>query len=296
MRFWTVTEKGQLLDYLFTVMADTKKTRVRQLLKFRQVSVNGRPTTRFDHPLTAGDRVSVETDKAKAHSAKPALFGIEIVYEDEDMIVIDKPSGLLTIATEKVKSKTAFYGVNDYLMRAEERKFSRKRLFLVHRLDQDTSGLLLFAKSALAKESLQDQWKQREVGKKYLAIVEGEPQKKSGTIQSFLREGKTLKVYSTREAPDSKLAVTHYRVIRTRGEYSLLEIDLETGRKHQIRVHLADLGHPIAGDKLYGAKTNPAGRLALHAVSLVLNHPMTGEPMHFENPLPGALAAVVPEN
>ena len=303
MRAFTVDEKGSLLAYLFKVLAGTKKTRIKQFLKFKSVSVNGTISTRFDHPLGPGDRVSVATAQSEKFKPSPA-FGVEIVYEDDSLVVINKPAGLLTIATEKVQTRTAFYSVNEYLNRVEEKKLfkkgrpedrrplRKKQIFIVHRLDQDTSGLLMFAKNEEIKHRLQDHWKK--VRKKYWAVVEGTPGKNSGTVTSFLRQTQTLKVTSGPEQRGSKSAVTHYRVVRSGESHSLLEIDLETGRKHQIRVHLADLGHPVVGDEKYGNGTDPVGRLALHAHSLAFPHPLSGEPMVFQSDLPPVLKGLVP--
>lgn len=295
MRTFKVLENIPLLEYLFKTLSDTSRTRVKEYLKFKSVFVNGTVTTRFDHPLAAGDTVAIGPQKSSEQVSAPK-FGVRIVYEDDAIVVAEKPSGLLTIATEKVRTRTAFFAVNDYvnakksseekrgLRPGRDRAQRKKEIFIVHRLDQDASGLLVFAKNIEAKQHLQAHW--RRTRKKYFAVVERIPEKKSGTIESFLRENKFLRVYSSRRPDESKLAVTHYRVVRTSANYALLEVDLETGRKHQIRVHLADLGHPIAGDKNYGAKTDPAGRLALHAYYLAIDHPVTGERKIFESRLP----------
>lgn len=304
MRTFTVDEKGCLLDYLFKVLADTKKTRVRQFLKFQTVSVNGAVTTRFDYVLQPGDQVCVRTakDPAVASAAAPPKFGIEIVFEDPAVLVIHKPSGLLTIATDRVATKTAFYALHEYLIEAQRQRFGKggagrsvpgrkKLIFIVHRIDKDASGLLVFAKNEEVKHSLQSGWKN--VKKKYFAVVEGIPKEKSGSVTSFLRENKALNVYTANRADDAKLSTTRYRALRSSAHYSLLEIELDTGRKHQIRVHLADLGHPIAGDERYGCKTNPAGRLALHACELAFVHPVSGKRMVFHSPMPDSFDQIL---
>ena len=176
------------------------------------------------------------------------LKGLAILYEDKDILVVDKPAGLLTVATEREKSRTAHSILTDYIRIGCGR--SRKRLFVVHRLDRDTSGTLIFAKSEEAKLRLQDQWKQTE--KKYLAIVHGKCEKSSGTITTYLAEDKAYKVYSTSDSTKGKLSQTAYKVLRMIKGYSLLEVTLLTGRKNQIRVHLAGIGHPIVGDMKYG--------------------------------------------
>lgn len=287
MRIFIVDQPGPLLDYLFRAMKDTKKTRVREALKSKVVSVNGKSTTRFDFALAAGDQVRIETGKKVLTRPGPA-FGVEIVFEDDAIVVVNKPSGLLTIATEKIKNRNAFRAVNEFLNESGHR---RKNIFLVHRLDRDASGLLIFAKNAAIKEKLQGHWEK--VKKTYYAVVEGRPKKESGTVASHLSENKFLRVFSGPRTQESKLSVTHYRTVRTSGKYSFMEIDLETGRKHQIRVHMADLGCPIAGDENYGAKTDPAGRLTLHAARLEFAHPVTGDKMKFESRHPEEFEKII---
>ncbi|HNX68683.1 MAG TPA: RluA family pseudouridine synthase [Candidatus Omnitrophota bacterium] len=305
MRTFEVRSGGKLLEYLFKELSDTSKTRVRQLLKFRTVLVNGAIVTQFDHPLVPGDQVGILSLKEARPEARPK-FGITIVYEDDAILVIEKPSGLLTVSTESVGTQTAFYAANEHVCKTDaansgrpcrpgEKLVRRKKIFIVHRLDREASGLLIFAKDLEIKTRLQSGW--TEVRKKYYAVVEGIPQKPAGTLTSFLRENKFLKVYSTKkEEAGAKRSTTHYRVLRSSAHYSLLEVELETGRKHQIRVHLSDMGHPIAGDDRYGAKTNPAGRLALHAFHLALMHPVTGEPVVFTSAMPDVFGRILTED
>lgn len=294
MRTFSVEEDARLLDYLFKVLKDTTKTNVRQCLKHRSVLVNGKVTTQFDQPLMTGDKVSVLSLKESRPAVKPKA-GITVVFEDDAIIVIEKPAGLLTIATETVAKQTAFYLTNQYVCEAQaacSRKEDRregvaplkKLIFIVHRLDREASGLLLFAKNAEVKQKLQAGWS--DARKKYYAVVEGVPKEASGTITSYLRENKMLNVYSTPDPYDAKLSTTRYRMLRSGPGYALLEVELETGRKHQIRVHLSEMGHPIIGDERYGSKTDPAGRLGLHAFHLVFSHPVSGKEMVFESPLP----------
>ena len=283
--------EAELLDFLFAACPDIKRTKLKQFLKYRCLSVNGRVTTRFDHPLTPGDEVRIEASKVRALTPA-AQFNLEIVYEDEGLIVINKPAGLLTIATEKIQRETAIFAVNDYLnkkaaARYRQRAEYRKRIFVVHRLDRDVSGLVLFAKNEEAKFKLQGNWDQ--FVKEYDAVVEGRPEKNSGTITSWLSENKFLKVSSGPQTAESKKAVTHYEVVKPGKEFSLLKIRLETGRKHQIRVHLSDLGHPVAGDKTYGAHSHFHGRVALHASRLEFNHPATGKKLALTSVLPPEL-------
>ncbi|MFZ5797727.1 MAG: RluA family pseudouridine synthase [Desulfobulbaceae bacterium] len=267
------------------------KTKVKQLLKYRAISVGNMPVTRHDQVLQPGDEVCIKSEK-EAGDVSRACQGLTIMYEDESILVIDKVAGLLTIATDKEKTRTAYYRLTAWL---KERPGSAgQRIFIVHRLDRDTSGLLVFAKNEKAKRALQERWP--ETDKKYAAIVEGIPRETSGRIASNLRETKFLRVYSVRDGEgDGRPSVTNYELVKAAANYALLDITLETGRKNQIRVHLADIGHPVAGDKKYGARTNPVGRLALHAYYLAFTHPVTGKRLEFRAPLPGKFKALFPE-
>jgi tRNA pseudouridine32 synthase/23S rRNA pseudouridine746 synthase/23S rRNA pseudouridine1911/1915/1917 synthase len=208
--------------------------------------------------------------------------GLAILYEDRDILVADKPAGLLTISTETEKTKTAYYILTDYVRKGCAK--SRSRIFIVHRLDRETSGVVVFAKSEEAKLRLQGQWKDTE--KKYLAVVYGRPANKAGIISSYLAENKAHVVYSTQDAAKGKFAQTGYKVIKETGPFSLLEISLLTGRKNQIRVHLADMGHPVVGDRKYGKGNDSYKRLALHSKSISLNHPISGKRLTFESEMP----------
>ncbi|MDX9715353.1 MAG: RluA family pseudouridine synthase [Dissulfurispiraceae bacterium] len=261
-----------------------KKSSIRNLLKHSAILLDGKFISRFDHPLAKGQTILIESRPITdiKHAIAPPF---EILFEDEHIIAINKPAGLLTIATESEKTNTAYYLLNAYLKERDPE--NPERIFIVHRLDRDTSGIVLFAKNETAKRTLQDNW--TEVDKKYLVIAEGIPKVKEGTLRSYLRETKTFKVYSTDKPIDAKLAVTNYEVLKAGSGCSLLEIDLETGRKNQIRVQLADIGHPVVGDKKYGAAANPFKRLALHAHSLTFNHPDTHKRMQLKSRMPGEL-------
>jgi tRNA pseudouridine32 synthase/23S rRNA pseudouridine746 synthase/23S rRNA pseudouridine1911/1915/1917 synthase len=208
--------------------------------------------------------------------------GIRILHEDRDILVIDKPPGLLTIATDKEQSRTAYCLLTDYVRKGSAG--SRKRIFIVHRLDRETSGILVFAKSMEAKLSLQGQWDTTQ--KKYLAVVHGTCKKSSDTITSYLAETQAHDVYSTADRVNGMLSHTAYKVLKQSRGCALLEVDLLTGRKHQIRVHLAGIGHPIVGDKKYGKATGAQKRLALHARSICFKHPFSGKMLSFETQVP----------
>jgi 23S rRNA pseudouridine1911/1915/1917 synthase len=279
------TADAPLLAWLIDALRPTNRTRVKQLLRHGRVSVNGVPTTRFGHPLRSGDRVEI-ADAPPAGARELRQSGIAVVFEDDAIVAIDKPAGLLTVATEGEKLDTAFARLNDHL-----RARRAGRPFVVHRLDRDTSGLLLFAKSPEVRDRLQANW--GAVEKTYLAVVEGTPEPAAGVVENFLTEGKDLRVRVTRPGGRARRAVSRYKVTATRGRYSLVEVVLVTGRKHQIRVHLAGLGFPVVGDAVYGATTDPAGRLGLHAWRLALGHPVGGRRVELESPLPDALRGVV---
>ena len=211
-----------------------------------------------------------------------------LLYEDKDILVVDKPAGLLTVSTEMEKSRTAHFILTEYIRKGCGR--SQKRLYVVHRLDRDTSGTLIFAKSEEVKFRLQSQWKQTE--KKYLAVVHGRCEKSSGTITSYLAEDADYNVYSTSDSAKGKLSHTKYDVLRMTKDLSLLEVTLLTGRKNQIRVHLAGIGHPIVGDTKYGNADDPHVRMALHARSISFKHPMTGKKLTFEAEVPAFFATL----
>ena len=209
--------------------------------------------------------------------------GLTILHEDKDILVVEKPAGLLTVGTERNKSRTVHYLLNDYVRKGNPK--SRNRVYVVHRLDQDTSGILLFAKSEPAKKFLQEHWEQTD--KYYLAIVQGQLTPKEGTISTYLAENTAHKVYSTPDATKGRLSHTAYKVLKGGKGFSLVEIHLLTGRKHQIRVHFAEKGHPVVGDSKYGRGKIGSKRLALHARSISFTHPFSGKQMTFDTGIPG---------
>jgi tRNA pseudouridine32 synthase/23S rRNA pseudouridine746 synthase/23S rRNA pseudouridine1911/1915/1917 synthase len=227
--------------------------------------------------------------KKKRSHYRHLLKGLAILYEDDDILVVDKPAGLLTVGTASNKTQTAYYILTDYVRKGYSK--SRKQIFTVHRLDQWTSGVLVFAKSEEIKLCLRDQW--REIEKKYLAVVHGHLDKKEGVITSYLAENKAYVVYSTTDPAKGKLAHTAYRVLEETGRFSLLEVTLLTGRKNQIRVHLADLGRPVVGDRKYGKAGDRYRRLALHSKSISFNLPSTGRRMTFQSKLPSYFSLLI---
>ncbi len=220
-------------------------------------------------------------------------MGLDIIHEDRDIIVVNKAAGLLTMGTGRDGGRTAHAALDDYVKKGNYK--SHERIFIVHRLDRDTSGALVFARSEKAKLTLQKNWEQAE--KTYLAFVEGHPDPPSGTIQTYLAENEARRVFSTSDKRKGKLSTTKYRTIKEVGKRSLLEITLLTGRKNQIRVHLADKGWPIVGDSKYGQKIRDNKRLALHSHILSFDHPYSGERMTFKSPAPATFhkMAAAPE-
>lgn len=277
---------GRLLEFLLASMSDSKRTTVKDFLKYNQVMVNGTVTRQFDLELKAGDTVLVNTTREFQMLRNPRL---SIVYEDDDIIVVNKGYGLLSVGTDKIKTGTAYSILRDYLKRIDP----RNKLFIIHRLDQHTSGLMMFAKNVKAKEAMQHNWNNMVLERRYVAVVEGKLEPSEGEVRSYLAENSVHEVYSTDNPEEGQPALTLYRSLRCANGYTLVELQLETGRKNQIRVHMKDLGHPIAGDRKYGAKTSPIHRLALHAMTLRFAHPVTRADMNFSTPLPPQFAKMV---
>lgn len=215
--------------------------------------------------------------------------GLAILYEDREILVVDKPAGLLTMGTEREKARTAYWALTEYVRKGAAK--SRNRIFIVHRLDRETSGVLVFAKTVEAKVGLQRRWD--ETKKRYLAVVHGTCEKRAETITSYLAENSAHGVYSTADPKKGKWAQTAYTVLKETKHLALLDVELLTGRKHQIRVHLADRGHPVVGDKRYGRADRAHRRLALHASSLAFRHPVSGEALTFEAKAPAYFTELV---
>jgi tRNA pseudouridine32 synthase/23S rRNA pseudouridine746 synthase/23S rRNA pseudouridine1911/1915/1917 synthase len=221
-------------------------------------------------------------NKHSSSHRKSLPHGLVILHEDRDILVVDKPAGLLTMGTDRDKTRTAYFFLTAYVRKGYSK--SRNRVFIVHRLDRETSGIVIFAKNVEAKFRLQEGWKETE--KKYLAVVHGQCAQKAGTITTYLAENKARVVYSTSDRTQGKLSRTGYEVLKRTKDFTLLELDLLTGRKHQIRVHLAGIGHPVVGDRKYGKEDRGRARLALHARSISFKHPFTGEQVIVETKVP----------
>ena len=284
---YPVATAGVLLDFLTGCRPGTKKTTARQWLKFGLVEVNGQTVVQARHELKPGDVVTIgNKQQSVARSTLP--LNLSIVFEDEHLIVVDKPHNLLSVSSDGEKERTVHAFLTDYIRGGNSR--NSRRLWIVHRLDRATSGLMIFARTEEAQQLLKEQWP--EVEKTYLALIKGELPQSQGTLVSHLDETSPVRVYSAPPSERTRKAVTHYKVLKRKGNVQLLELRLETGRRNQLRVQLADEGCPILGDRIYGSAES-APRLALHSTSLKFRHPVTGKQLSFESPLPRSLAQIV---
>ena len=268
-----VKEKSKLLEYLVNNKIKSRKD-LKAYLKYGNIYVNGKVSTKFDRELREGDKIEIRETKDKD-------FDIDIIYEDKDIIVVNKPSGLLSISTETETSYTMYKIVSNYLKNVNK----NNRVFVVHRLDKDTSGIMVFAKNEIIKEYLQNYWDKISI-RKYVAVVEGIT-KEHEIIESFLEES-DIYVYSSKTG---KKAITEYNKMRNSDKYSLLDITIHTGKKNQIRVHMKDINHPIVGDRKYGAKDFSLKRLALHAYYLSID--IEGKKLFFETKIPNNFLKLV---
>ena len=268
----------QLLDFLFEAMPDKSRTTVKSYLTKRRVQVNDLTTTQYNFPLRKGDRVTIGSGRV---APAPKSQQLRIVYEDADIIVIDKRNGLLSIGTDKEQKRTAYYILSDYV----KEQHPDNKIFVVHRLDRETSGLMMFAKSEKIQEQMQRGWHKLVLDRRYVAVIEGALPHAEGIIDAPLTQDRNHKMWVTRPG-EGEDATTYYTTLRRGKEYSLVDLRLVTGKKNQIRAHLEWKGTPIAGDKKYHAKTNPAGRVCLHAYKLSITHPTTGQELHFDTRIP----------
>lgn len=275
-----VSEPSELMNFLLAKMGGMSRSSIKSLLSHRQVMVNNVIVTQFNHALNTNDKVSISGSRGNTELTHPKL---KIIYEDSAIIIVEKKEGLLTVSTGERDDTTAFSILKNYVKKSSP----TNRIYTVHRLDRETSGVLMFAKTRDIQLALQEHWHEAVTRRVYVALVEGKVEKTEDTIVSWLTENeKSLKIHSSITDNGGQQAVTHYRVIKSNDDYSLLEIELETGRKNQIRVHMQDIGHPIVGDKKYGAGPSPISRLGLHARVLAFYHPVTLEIVNFETAVP----------
>ena len=280
-----VKEQNELMKFLIENLPNKNRNNIKSLLKNKQVLVDGAAISQFNHPLNPGQEVMITESRFSDKDMK----GIKVVYEDEYLIAIEKASGILSIATDKEREKTAYNIVKNYV----KSRNPLEKLFIVHRLDRETSGVMIFAKTEEMQQLLQTNWQKMVLERTYVAVVEGKVEKNSDTIVSYLKENSAFVTFSSdKEIEGSKKAITHYTVLKRSKGFSLVEANIETGRKNQIRVHMQSLGHSVVGDKKYGATTNPLGRLGLHAKSIIFKHPKTGKVLSFQTGIPAKFSGM----
>jgi 23S rRNA pseudouridine1911/1915/1917 synthase len=281
-----VKENTTLLPFLIDNLRKMSRDNVKSLLRNKQVTVNGQPVTQFNHEIRPSDKIVVTGERL---TDGILIRNMKIVYEDEHIIVIDKNAGLLSMASDNEKYLTAYNILSNYV------KLQRpgNKIFIVHRLDRDTSGLMMFARSEKVQSRLQKDWQNMVTARTYTALVEGEVTQTEGILKSYIFESKALMMHSTQNPDKGDLAITHFKTLKSNKDYSLLAVTLETGKKNQIRLHMQEMGHSIAGDKKYGATGNPIGRLGLHASVLAFIHPVTGKELRFESKVPAKFRRLV---
>jgi RluA family pseudouridine synthase len=272
----TINKSQTLLEFLNEQYPDSPRTRVKKLLQSGTIKVNNKPTTLNSYQLNPGD--SVDFILRPGVAAKTSM-PFPVLYDDQNVIVIDKPAGISTSSVDG--SANIQHTISEYL---KEKSKGAVRTYVVHRLDKEVSGVLILAKSEAAMDAIKDKWDETE--KHYYAFVEGAPKEPEGTVKSWLIEDGTQKMHSGKDDTKGKLAITHYRTIRTVNNNTLLDVKTETGRKNQIRVHMSDLGCPIIGDRKYGASAEFIRRVRLHAYSITFPHPVTGKLITIESQMP----------
>ena len=274
---YRVEQEMPLLEFLFTAVKESKN-KIKLTLKGRGVKVNGKVVTQFDYPLVPGMRVAVS--RSKRNDMFKSRY-VKIVYEDRWLVVVEKNIGILSMAAGH-SSLNVKSVLDDYFAKSRQ----KCRAHVVHRLDRDTSGLMIYAKDIDTEQILEHNWHDIVYDRRYVAVVSGEMEESEGTIANWLKDNKAYVTYSSPVDNGGKYAVTHFYVLDRTTEHSLVEYKLETGRKNQIRVHSADMGHPVCGDVKYGNGDDPLHRLCLHAYVLCFTHPITGERMEFDSPIP----------
>ena len=279
----TVKENAPLLEYLINNVSESR-SKLKATLQGRGIAVNGRMVTQFDYQLKAGDKIIISRHK-KQNQFKSRY--VKIVYEDRWLVVVEKNIGILSMAAGH-SSLNVKSVLDDYFLKSRQ----KCRAHVVHRLDRDTSGLMVYAKDIETEQILEHNWHQIVYDRRYVAVVSGEMEQNNGTIANWLKDNKAYVTYSSPTDNGGKYAVTHFQVLNRTTEHSLVEYKLETGRKNQIRVHSADMGHPVCGDMKYGNGDDPLHRLCLHAYMLCFTHPVTGEPMEFSTPIPTAFRSL----
>jgi 23S rRNA pseudouridine1911/1915/1917 synthase len=278
----TIKKSSTLFEFISGHYPDSPRTRIKKLLHSGAVRVNSRQVTLHSFALKHGDEVEIDHRTGKTTRAG---LPFPVLFEDDHIIVIDKPAGISTSSIDGSASVQKI--ISGY---TRDKTKGTVSTFVVHRLDKEVSGVLMFAKSEKINDIIKGTWEETE--KHYYALVEGFMQKPEGTIKSWLKEDDKQKMYSTSEKEGGKLAITHYKTIRVTGKYTLLDVNTETGRKNQIRVHLSDIGCPITGDRRYGASADFVRRIRLHAYSLSFPHPVTGKKISVQSPMPDGFLSI----
>lgn len=282
---YKVQEDSELLAFLIKEVCGGSRQKAKRVLGGRSVMVDKQIVTQFNFLLHAGMVVQICKDNKRAEFRHHQL---RLVYEDAYLLVVEKKEGMLSVATDTQKERTAQHILTDYVRRTNR----NGKVYVVHRLDRATSGLMMYAKDEKTQHTLRDNWHDMVTDRRYVAVVEGDMEQDAGTVQSYLSDH-GLHVRSSQTDDGGKLSVTHYRTIRRGNGKSLIELRLETGRKNQIRVHMQDLGHPIVGDRRYGCTSDPLGRMCLHAFKLCFIHPVTQEQMDFQTEYPSNFKGLV---
>ena len=285
IKTFLVYKECELLPFLEMKMPGLNRSQIRHIIASQQVSVGGAPTTLFAFKLYPEDEVVVSRDRI----ARKNRRDIPILYEDDDIIAIDKPSGLLSVATDREKGRTAYRMVSDYITNKDH----NARIFVVHRLDEDTSGVLVFAKSHEVREALQNNWQDIVTKRGYYAIVEGDDCPSSKHLENYLAQDNFQLVYVTKNKTKGKLAITDFTKITAKSGYSLLDVNISSGRKNQIRVQLGSIGHYVIGDDKYGEPSDPLHRLGLHAYELEFVNPLNNKKYDIKSPMPDAFKSLM---
>lgn len=272
-----VQDDALLLEWLLENVKQSK-SKTKATLQNRGIKVNNRTVTQFDFALHKGDKVSVSTSKKNDQFQSKY---VKLVYEDRYLVVVEKSHGILSmgVGQSSLNVKTI---LDDYFKRSRQKCTAH----VVHRLDRETSGLLIYAKDMETRQQLEHEWHHSVYDRRYIAVLSGRIEEEGGTVANWLKENKLYVTYSSPVDNGGKYAVTHFHVLRTTDTHSLVEFKLETGRKNQIRVHAADINHPVCGDTKYGNGDDPLKRLCLHAYILCFYHPVTRQPMEFSTQIP----------
>ncbi len=276
-----VSEPTTLIDFLVAKLQGQSRNSIKQLISHKCVWLGDKRPLQANAQLQIGDVVAVRSQKEQHKELNHPL--LRIVFEDDAIMIVHKREGLLSIATDRERERTAYHILTEHVQRFDK----RRKIYVVHRLDRETSGVMVFAKSPEAQERLRANWNETVIERAYIAVVHGQMQRRQGTITTYLYEDKYTYVHSSPTPIEGGLlSTTHYKVLTTNGRFSLLRLDLETGRTNQIRVHMASLGHAVLGDTKYGPDPSPQCRMMLHAQTLCIVHPLTGREVSFEMPLP----------